>query len=509
MYLVNSISLKKTSIVLTVLVSLFVTYTQQTYAGDLIGAKDTVTTSRPSASSPLSENGVSGDSEIDIFNNGSRFLASDSAKIIRTSTTANIDSGTRVNSQSSGLTTVVFGETLGTAPQAGTDVLYNPITSMHTIQFTTPTGLNSGDDILITFPILTSGDANNPASPSATTFQLNHTSGTVTGTIMIFENATDRTGTSTFTVTHPTGGTTPRINISIGAAFAVNSTIKIYLGCSAGTSTSCTTEVPRIINPTKSTTAGNDDAYKIRVETQDSSDSQAVIDTATISVGIIESVTVRATVDPTLTFSITGLNTGVVGNTGNTSGCLYDELTNSGVNSTATDINLGTLANTPAIDLPVSNIAGQRIDISTNATSGYALTATSSSSLLNPTTGFFLRASLTPVAFPIADDFFGLHACGQDVVAGYVESGASSVNCETEPVGSTANECRYAWPTINASTSTTPLSIALDSVGPIGAGSPDAAGDGSVSISYAAGVDVAVPPGEYRAVITYIATPAF
>ncbi len=54
------------------------------YAADLSNASATLSTSRPSPSSPLSSNASSSDSTIDIFANGSRFLASDSAKIIRT-----------------------------------------------------------------------------------------------------------------------------------------------------------------------------------------------------------------------------------------------------------------------------------------------------------------------------------------------------------------------------------------------------------------------------------------
>ena len=507
MYLLTLFDLKRTVVFFAVFVLLFLTFTPKSYAGSLIGAKDTVSTSRPSASSPLNETPSSSDAEVNIYNNGSRFLASDSAKIIHNSGIV-LDNSTIVASQSAALTTVYFGEAINTSPHNGIHVLYHPSTALHTIEFTTPSGLNSGDDIVITFPVLASGDANNTASPSATTFQLN---GVGSGSIQIYDDAADITGTSTFTTTNPSAGTSPIISVNLGAAVGVNSVIRIFVGCTAASSTTCTTQAPSIINPTKSTTAGNDDAYKIRVETQDAAASQAVRDFATVSVGINESVVVRATVDPTLTFTITGINNNTAINSANT-GCSLDETTNSGVNSDATDVNLGILANTPSINTKIGNIAAQTIAVTTNGPSGYTLTATSSSSLRNPASGFFLNASTTPLPFPAAStNFFGLHACGNDVQAGtgYVEGGgAGTADCDTHISGSAATECNYAWPTNTGSTNTTPLAVASDTTGPIGSGTGET-GDGITSVSYAAGTDATIPPGEYRAIVTYIATPSF
>src|SRR3989344_3943482 len=95
-----------------------------------------------------------------------------SAKLTRAGT--DIDSAIIIASQSSALTTVYFGDTLGAAGQNGTDVLFVPITAMHTIQFIVPNGLPTNREIVLTFPTLTSGDADNDASPSATTFQFNN-----------------------------------------------------------------------------------------------------------------------------------------------------------------------------------------------------------------------------------------------------------------------------------------------------------------------------------------------
>lgn len=515
MYLLTFISLKKIGVISIILISLFLLSVTRSHAATLTGAKDTVTTSRPSASSPNNNtapsNAPATSSQLTIYNNGSRFLASDSAKVIK-NTGIVTNTNLIIASQSSALSTLFLGNTTSATIYNGADVVFVPITAMHAVQFTSAQNLDTGDDIVITFPTLASGDANNPASPSASTFQLNNIA---SAQIQIEDDGAAFAGTFTATVTNPTAGSSPIISLNIdSSSIAPGSVVKIYLGCTAQSGTACTTQAPRIINPTKNsstTCSGTPEtctatSYKVGIQAIDSATSNT--DSATVGIGIVESVTVRATVDPTLSFTITGIANATAINTSN-AGCSQDETTNSGITGTANEINLGLLANTPAIDVKVANISGQRINISTNGATGYALTATSSSSLLNPETGFFLHASTTPASFPVTNDFFGLHACGQDAVTGFSEAGASSSDCDTHATGSSANECQYAWPTSTNQINTTPLSISLDTTGPIGAGSADASGDGVTSISYAAGIDVAVPPGEYRAIVTYIATPSF
>jgi len=474
------------------------------YADTLTNAKNTLTTSRPSASSPLSANLGATDANAAVFDNGSFFLASDSAKVIRTSTLGIIDSATNVSSQSAALTTVYFGEAAGTAAQAGTDVLFVPITAMHTIQFTVIQAIPVNGNIIITFPTLTSGDADNDASPSATTFQFNNL---VTGTggrdnIDTFDDSSDISANVTITETEPSAGVGGSLSFNLDSGtIAAGSVVKIYLGCTSSTSSSCSTQIPRIINPTKSAAAGTADVWKMSIQTQD--DGDVDLDNATVAVGTIESVTVRATVDPTLSFTITGIPNATAVNNGNSTGCSQTETTNAGIDASATEVNLGLLANTPAADAKVGNIAAQRINISTNGANGYTLTATSSGTLINPATGFFLESSTTPAAFPgDGSDWFGIHACGLDVDAATWVEGGSGTACDTEPNGSTATECFYGWPT-----QTSAITLASDTTGPIG--NSVVAGNGITSVSYAAATDALIPPGEYRTIVTYVATPAF
>ncbi|GIW62063.1 MAG: hypothetical protein KatS3mg089_0915 [Patescibacteria group bacterium] len=492
--------MRKYSFILTYcLVALVVTvfFAAQAHAATLTGAKDTITTSRPSPSTPLSANAASGAYQVSVYNNGSRFLASDSAKLIRGTTL--IDPVITIASQSAGLTSVYFSDALGAAGQNGTDVLFFPVTAMHTIQFTVQNTIPTNGDIVITFPTLSATDADNDASPSATTFQFNNL---VSGTggrdnIDVYDDSTDISANVTITETEPSPGNPGIISINLDSGtIAAGSVVKIYLGCTASTSASCTTQAPRIINPTKSATAGTADIWKINISTKDSSG--ILLDEATVAIGTIETVEVRATVDATLTFSIGGIANGSAVNTGNTTGCAATETTSAGNPSTATLVDLGVLANTPTTTgTPISNIAAQLITITTNAANGYTLTATSSGQLRNFQSGFAIASSTTPQAFPNGTHFFGINACGLDVNT----STWGNNNCNTYITGS-SNACKYGWPT-----PTTAITLASDSTGPVG--NTITAGNGLVTVRYAASIDASVPSGEYQTAITYVATPTF
>ncbi len=487
MHLLYSISLKKLALISGVFVVLCILSTRITHAASLSSASATLTTSRPSASSPVSADAASGVGQLSIFNNGSRYLASDSAQIVR-GTGIISNNPLRIASQSAALTTVYISGTLGTAAGAGADVLYVPITAMHTVGFTANTTIPSSGKIVITYP----GTFTNSASPSASTFAFN---GLTTGNVKSFP------ASACNSVSISSSGA-PTITCTTNAVQTAGTNIQIYIGCSAvGGSGGCTTQVPTLINPTKAATAGTADIWKIGVQTQDAS--SVTLDNSTVAIGTVESVTVRATIDPSLTFSIAGINSGVAVNNGN-GGCSESELTNSGINSSATEVGLGVLSIAPAVNTKLNNIAAQLLTVTTNGANGYSITATSPASLINPSTGFFLNSNTTPQLFPATGHFFGLHACGVD--ADYLStkwtSTTSDTNCNSYITGSAGNVCKYGWPT-----ATTPFVIAQDTSGPIGNGVPT--GNGLTSISYAATQDVTLPPGQYQTVITYVATPSF
>lgn len=459
-----------------------------THAASLSSLSDTITTSRTSPSSPLSATAASGSTNVSIYDNKSRFLASDSAKIITTATGVFVGNAVTVASQSAALTKVFFVGATSAGANADAQVLMTAISAMHTLQFRVPNSVPASGKIVLRYPTLATGDANNAASPSATTFQLNTV---VTGTggrdlVKAFDDSTDITANVTITSSNPSAGTSPTITLTLDGSttIAADSVVKVYLGCSTATSSSCSVQSPKIINPTKTAAAGTGDSWVLSIVTQDSGSID--IDTGRTAIATIESVQVYANVDPTLNFSITGIGNATAINTGNATGCTNTETTNSGVAATSTVIDLGTL------NLARINIAAQRINITTNAVNGYALTATSSGSLINPSTGFNLQddPTLPGTALTAGTTQYGFHACGLDV---------NGTNWGTGATGG-GTGALYAWPTATAG-----LTLASDSTGPItGSG-----GNGITSVGYAATIDANVPAGTYQTVVTYVATATF
>jgi hypothetical protein len=374
-------------------------------------------------------------------------------------------------------------------------VLAVPQTAVHTIQFTLNQGVPAGGSVTINFP----GSANNLASPSATSFAFNNlnASGGLPSTV-VTNNITCNTNSFV---------TSPQIYCETTGAVTAGTVVTILLGCTAQSAGACTTASPRLINPTKTANAGTADIWKVYIATKNAS--SVILDDVTISIGTIESVTVRANIDPSLTFTIAGITNGSAVNNGNTTGCLQAETTSSGVNSTSTEVNLGTLSNSPtATNTTVGNLSAQLLTVSTNGANGYVLTATSSGKLTNPATGYFLLSTTTPQAFPSnGGNFFGFHACGLDTYSGGISttfwnSTASNTNCNTYIGGSAGNLCQYGWPTVSSA-----ITLASDTTGPIG--NSLTAGNGLVSVAYAAGADASLAPGQYTSIVTYVATPSF
>ena len=462
-------------------------------AATISSAKDTITTSRPSASAPLASPQAASASQVTIVDNGSIFLASDSA-VLRADTgetqnTVTVASMSAANTPSSNQRIVYFNSTAANLHHQG-DPITTAISAMHTMQFTVPNAIPSSGKIVLTFP----GSADTSASPSATTFAFNGLTSANAAANISYK--LDGSATCTFTVSAPS------ITCAPSAAIAAATTITFLIGCADASTneTSCTLQSPRLINPTKTAAAGTADLWQLIIRTQDTN--SVDIDTTRIKIATIDSVYVQANVDPILTFTIAGVNNATAANNGNTTGCGTTETTNSGINSSATVIDLGTLNNTPsAIDTKIGNIAAQTLTITTNGINGYVLTGTSSGQLINPATGFFIASNTTPASFPNGTPWFGIHACGLDV-SGTTWSSGSDQSCNSYITGSTGDICDYGWPTQTSS-----VTLASDSTGPVA--NSLTTGNGITSVEYAAGIDASVPMGLYRTVITYVATPTF
>lgn len=469
--------LKKIAFILVLTISFFVLKNGQAQAVTLFS--DTISTSRPSAASPLSANN-NATALLSIVNNGSRYLASDSAKIMKTSTGADVLTGLVVASQSAALTTVYFTTTVSSGVN-GADVLIANQTAMHTVSFTIGSPIESGGKIILTFP----GAGSTAASPSASTFSFNGLTTANAAANISYRLVSGGAVTCTsITVAAPSITCT-----TTGGGLIAGQTITFLIGCldNNQNETSCTTQSPRLINPTKTANAGTGDSWTLSLKTQDASSADQ--ETGTTKIVTVETVRVQATVDATFSFTIAGISNAVAANTGNTTGCTNTELTSSGIDASAVLINLGSL---PVSSSVAPNISAQLITLTSNGIGGYSLTATSSGHLQDNSIGFAIADAVAPAVFPAATPWYGIHACGLDVNT--ATWGAAST---TTTRGGTA---KYGWPT-----STTSVSLASDSTGPItGTG-----GNGITTVEYAAAVDATVPSGSYTTTITYVATPVF
>lgn len=477
--------MKKAAFVVIGIVILLAAPKGKIYAASLSQFSDTVTTSRPSASAPLASDQAANASSATIVSdtlNYSVFIASDSAIFLpdtgESANTVNVASMSAINTPSSGQRVVYFTSNISNAHHAGDPVMV-PITAMHKIQFTTQTSIPSGGKIIISFP----GSGANTASPSASTFSFNGlTSGNAAANI-----STNNATTCTWTIS------APNITCTTSNSIAGGTQLTFLIGCAdASTSeSSCTTQSPRLINPTKSVsnsqsgasaTTTSADNWKVTVQTQDTSN--VVLDTSSTTIGTIESVQIQASVDPTLTFTITGIASGVNLSSGHGSSCV--DTTNNGTTTTASFVNLSVLTSSKI------TIAAQDLSIATNESAGYALTATSSGHLINPASGYAIAdPGGTAATMAVGTEQFGLHACGTDAAAAFVP--ASGV-CTTSAC-SAGGSGKIEWPTV-----ATPISIA----------SRNSVSAGVVTtVEYAATVSNTTPAGTYGTVITYVATPTF
>ena len=481
---------KLASLLFTFLLAFLLLGTAKTYAATLSNVSDTLTTSRPSASAPISADQAANATQVTVIDlpttvyNSALWIASDSAVLLndtgQTLETATVASMSAANTPSSNLRTVFFTGQVTNTHHAGT-AMYTSITATHIIKFTTVSSVPSGGKIVVTFP----GSASNISSPSATTFAFNNL-----GSSAVLCNPT----------TACSGGvsvSSPSITVTTGAAISGATTVYLAIGCTGTVSASgiCSTYAPALINPVKGgITAGTASTWKVTVTTRNASDVD--LDTASVKIGIIEAVQVQGTVEPSLTFTITGLANGTNINSQNGS-CAAGDTTNpgTGLDATSTFVNLGSLSN------GIINISAQELSVSTNGAFGYSITATSSGRFINPSSGFFLTDNMSssgltavdtpaPAIFPATGNaYFGIHPCGADVnattwanAATDFSSGAKYSNpFNTGVNGYYANIANYSAPASARKT----------------------------EIEYAATVGATTPAGIYSTVFTFVATGNF
>ncbi len=473
--------IKKQFILLLIVLFIGLFFTNKANASlNLSNASDTITTSRPSASAPLNTDQAASATQVAVVDNGSMYLASDSAVLqFDTGQTENIVNVASMSAQITGTPNtrnIYFTSTVTNAHHKGTAVVV-PVTATHTIKFTTASNIPASGHIIITFPVPSSNA--NIASPSATGFSFNGMAAS-SPTDVKFNNAT----CTSVTVTAATG----TIDCVLTSGIAGATTVTVLVGCTTGT-TACTVFAPRLINPTKTAAAGTADSWKINIKTQDNSSID--LDTAKVVVGTVEAVQVQGTVDAFLTFSIAGKINGA-------SACGDTTNPGTGLNATATFVNLGALVSSAI------NISAQTLTVDTNGAAGYSIIATSSGRFINPPAGFWLPDANTgngltanntpaPAAITAGTPKFGIHPCS---VAGTY---APTVSTGVWGPGGGGSNNYYSNPW---NTGTNGFYASISSYGAPAATS-------QTDVEYAATISPTTPAGIYSNYFTYVATPIF
>lgn len=324
------------------------------------------------------------------------------------------------------------------------------VASNHTIAFETPNGMAIGEDFTITFPVaFTMGSVaetdidilvNGLSSTTAGTAAAGTWGVDVTGSVITFETPTD-------------------------AGIASSTPITVLIGTNAAGG------VNQITNPLSTTTS-----YEIVIggTMQDSGD---------VRVAIVDQVTVSASVDTSITFTVTGVASGATVNTSPTT--TIDS-------TTPTTLTFGTLP------IGVSRTLAHDLTVATNATNGYTVTVQQAGDLQS-TTGATIDGfidgtnTVTPSAWQrptglIADTdtygHWGLTSEDTNIIARSGQFGSDQ------------------W----VSGSTTPIAI----MGHNGPADGLTAGQGATRVGYQIQISNLQEAGDdYTTTLRYVATPTF
>lgn len=326
------------------------------------------------------------------------------------------------------------------------------VVSNHTIRFTTPSGIMSSSTVVITFPA-------GFTLPSAG-FDFNDVDVTDDGVEILLGATAQGSQWAVSTTTTTVSLTTSGANVSS------SSVIAIEIGTHA---TSGATGNSQITNPAA---AGS---YEITIV-------DALGDSGSTRVAIIDDVVVTANVDTTFTFTISGVATSTT---------INDGATTTAGSSTATSIPFGTLA------AGTTTVMAQALSITTNATGGFVVTVEQSQNLQTSTgadiDGFANGAyTNTPIAWTSPTAILGT----PDTYGHWGLTSEDDLNTNEFGVGTAL------W----VAASTTPRQVFQHN----GPADGVTANSGSTRIGYQAQVSTLQEAGDdYTTTLTYIATPTF
>jgi len=325
--------------------------------------------------------------------------------------------------------------------------------SNHTIEFVTPTGLVGGEFISITFPAEFTGiagldfndldlsvngsDEDLAAAAATTDWGVN-----ASGQIIDIESGTD----------------------TIGAG----ATVTIEIGTNA---TNGATGDTQITNPATST------SYEIEVDV-------AGNDTGSTRVAIVDTVTVSASVDTLFTFEVTGV----------TSGTLVNTADSTGGDTTATEIPFGELL------ADTASTAAQNLEVSTNAANGFVVTVQTDQQLSSANGADidgFRNGNYD--ATPVAWESPGVTPGNEN------EYGHWGISSSDTTLTAGLSDL-YSGGDSFVSASTTPVEVFRHD----GSSDGSVAGEGTAQVIYKVEISaLQEAANDYTATLTYVATPVF
>lgn len=325
-------------------------YFNQVYSLELDTVSVTISNSRPSFRGGLNGAHSSGVSILTIDGTQNAFASTSSAQLMQGDTVTVGTAGTMevdiVVASTSSLTTINLTTALASGKLDNDEVISTQSADL-TVRFKTNSAITDGK-FRILVPAFADDNLDSDGIPDAGFF--------------------DAGGATAATITAPAS---PPAGYTFDACTVSRTTLNSldyhtftcpYTGAGAvdsdfGTANSAYFVINDLINPAPKTshTTGTADTYSVIVQHLDGSDN--VMDYTTTKIGVIEAVKVSATVDPSISFRIIGVNSGssVCGNT--------------------TDVTT-TPASVPFGILDIANFvdAAQALSVTTNAVSGYVVT---------------------------------------------------------------------------------------------------------------------------------------
>lgn len=349
-------------VVLSVFVALC--FPAQLESANLITVKDTLSTSRLSFHGRIDATGTTvGSSHVTIQTSTGLDSASEQANSISTGPLKAQDSLT-IGANTYTIVDIIDADEFTVSPVliAGdadsNDPIYLNVKPVHTITFTTPSAVAGGF-----FQILLPADANASTAYDGKAddqgFDMTTGGVTVTGTDV---GSTYDFVAGVATRSGDTGCTAPAnyhcLEVHYSGTGAVSQAITIAIGSGANTPIAPATGT--------SHTEGTADTYPVLIKNFSygvDPNSVSPIDSSSVRIAVIESVRVTATVDPTISFTIAG----ITANSGSYCGVTRDGFS---PDSTATSVPFGSISN-----LETFYDAVQDLTVTTNAASGYVVTA--------------------------------------------------------------------------------------------------------------------------------------